>query len=499
MFKKVYESNNNYWRQENIGNLDNGMLLFENIDDGIQLCYGISKIALCMAKTLDLRPAVIMPWNKSPMTESMCNTQFQIKHVLHKIVIKHFFSLLNVILFFNKNKLLTLKKHDDEIGQYIYDGLIRRMNKKTIVSLSLRDRVFVCLELCYYYYFRELVKKYPIKVMVLGDNVYRYGLLYEICKNDGIVCYSPVNLNSLFIIKFEKTDDFKSNFLTKEILEKLCANIDFKNEVDKYYLNRYSGNIEQHDVLSAYSNKIVSNQNEFINKYKIDPSKTTIIIMSHVFADAPHVYTDALYNDYWDWFVNTFNCLVSNHSINLLVKEHPSSHLYGQKGLVSDFLKEKGCGHMQIRDDESTLSVLKNVDAVVTCGGTIGLEISYFGKFVILASKPPYSGLGFSIDFDDRKKYEDYLKSQVKFIGHLNDKQKLIAIKASYALFCRANNWTRDLELGGEIIYMGKEYDNNHFISNILEYNKVPLKEQQIFKIIERFIQSNSKQMFNNG
>lgn len=498
MFTEVYKSNKKFWEKENISSPDKGILLYENIDDTPQLCYGISKIALCIAKAMGLRPAVLMPWRNGEMTASMCQMQFQIKNRLPIILVCNLIPVLYILLFLNKERLLSFKVGKDEIGTYIYDSILRRMKRKTVERLSLRDRMFICLEFCYYKYFKYLIKKYPIKVMVLGDSVYRYGLLYEICKNNGIVCFSPINLNTVFIRRFESEEDFRSNYLSKELLRELCKNNDYRESVDEYYKGRYAGNIQQHDVLTAYANKLVRNSDEFIKRYKLNPQKKTVIIMSHVFADAPHVYTDALYNDYWEWFVTSFRCLQSNKNINVLVKEHPSAHLYGQKGLINEFLKKQGLECLAIDDDESTLSILNNVDAVVTCGGTIGVEISYFGKYVVLASKPPYSGLGFSIDFSEREKYECYLRTEIQNIEKLTEEQRLESIKAAYAMFCRSNNWNDKLELGGEIIYMGRNYNNEKFSKNIIAYNRIPLCEQNIYKLIERFVKSNHRAMFSS-
>ena len=62
--------------------------------------------------------------------------------------------------------------------------------------------------------------------------------LYEICKNSGITCYSPVNLNSVFIRKFNEIDDYKSNFLSRDILDSLCNNNNYQYRIKSYFDNR---------------------------------------------------------------------------------------------------------------------------------------------------------------------------------------------------------------------------------------------------------------------
>lgn len=495
--EKALSTNYIFWKKTNKRNDDKGLLLYDNFYDIPQLCYGISKVALCIAKSKDLKPAVLMPWRGSEMTSCMCETQFQMKDRLPMIIIRHFMFLVNVFFFITPAKLLKTKHNGNNIGEYIYDAILRRFNKKTNTVFTLREKAFICLELCYYFYFKWIIEHYYIKVVVLGDRVYRYGLLFELCKNKNIVCYSPIDLNTLSIKRFASKIDYESVLLNKTLVEELCFKKDYAAEIKKYYEQRYKGSIQQHDIMTAYgSNKSISSTNEFIDKYSIDSNKKTIVIMCHVFADAPHVYLNTLYDDYWVWFVNTLDCLLGNKGINLLVKEHPSSHLFGQKGLVRSYLNERKLGHLLIAEDESTLSIIKNADAVVTCGGTIGLEMTYAGKNVVLASNPPYSGMGFTKDFASKKEYENYLKCKIQEIEALTPEQLELAQKASYVSFCCQNNSNSDLELGGEIILLNQVYNDEFFYNNIYQYTKTPLEEQNIYKVIDRFVASGKKAMF---
>ena len=499
LIEKVLQSNKDYWNKENSDKDSNGMLLYECFYSIPQLCYGVSKVALCIAKALNLKPAVLLPWQNAdiPISESMCKTQLQMRnHILH-ILFAHFYVFISVF-FISPKKLLKLTDGKALIGTYIYDAILRRYNKKTNNSFSFKERVFICFELCYYFYFNWIIKKYPIKVVVLGDNVYRYGLLFELCKVNNIVCYSPINLNSLFLKKFETRDDYEEAFLTKEIVEKLCRCADYKSRIEDYYKKRYEGSIQQHDVLTAYANKSTLTEEDFNSKYHIDGSKPIIVIMSHVFADAPHININPLYDDYWLWFVNTFENLRHNDKINLLVKEHPSAHLFGQKGLVREYLKSVGRENILVDENESTLSIIRNATAVVTCGGTIGLEMTYAGKNVVLASIPPYGNLGFTKNFKTAREYEEFLLNHIQDMEPLSKEQHENAVKASYVSFCCQNNWSGDLELGGDVILLNKKYDDNVLLNNILDYNMIPLANQKIYSLLETFIKSGDKGLFNS-
>lgn len=495
--EKAYQSNLAFWDLENAKDDTNGVLIYECFYDVPQLCYGISKVALCIAKSLGLKPIVMLPWRKSLITESMCNTRLQMKDHMMELIFANFLFMTKVF-FISRKGLLNLKDGNAKIGTYIYDAILRRFTKKTISCLSFKERLFICLEVCYYLYFKSVFKRYSVKTVVLGDNVYRYGLMFELCKVNGVVCYAPISLNALFIRRFKIEDDYEKTFLNENILNQLCNGIDYKTIIGNYYKKRYEGSILQHDVLTAYANKETSNYEDFCNRYKIDKSKKTVVLMPHVFADAPHVYLEPLYDDYWEWFVNTFRCLLQNHAVNVLVKEHPSSHLFGQKGYVTSYLKEIGYNNLQILETESTLSIIRNADVVVTCGGTIGLEMTYAGKNVVLASRPPYSELGFTNVFDSKEKYEDFLSNHIQELEPLNKEQHMKAMKASYVSFCCENSWSPDMELGGDVILLNGKYDNEKLWTNIQKYNQTPLKDQHIYNLLDSFVKSDKVALFNS-
>lgn len=493
--EKVIQSNKEFWGKENVSDVNNGMLVYENFYDTPQLCYGISKVALCLAKSLGLRPAVIMPWKELEISKSMCETRFQIKKSIITILTHNLFLFLK-LFFINKEGLLKLNDGNAEIGPFIYDSILIKYKKKTVNSFSLKERLFIILQLCYYYYFKSIVRDYPVKAIVLGDCVYRYGLMYELCRLNGIKCYTPINLNSLFIRCLRNESDYHRSYLDNQLVDKLCNEVDYEKIIDDYYSLRYKGKIEQHDVLTAYGNKQVTERNAFFEKYHLDKNKKTVVIMCHVFADAPHVYLETLYDDYWDWFVGSLNNLLMNDNINILVKEHPSSHLYNQKGLVKEYLQSINKEELLVDENESTESILNNVEIVVTCGGTIGLEFSYRGKNVVLASYPPFGRLGFTTEFSTRRDYELFLKDSIQSLEPLNTDQLDVAKKVSYITFCCQDNSPKDLELGGDAILMGKIYDNNILYNNIIEYNKTSLKDQKIYKLLSQFAESDKVALF---
>jgi len=186
--------------------------------------------------------------------------------------------------------------------------------------------------------------------------------------------------------------------------------------------------------------------------------------------------------------------LKQNNNINLLVKEHPSSMLYSESGIVEEVLyKHKSCNSI-LPTNLNTQTVLDAADIVVTCGGTIGLEFSIMGKPVVLAAAPPYSNLGFTHDFKSKSDYELMLHNIHK-IKKLNKKQLETAKMAGYYEFIMMNNYDKRLELGGQRFIPGGEVNFNKMLNEILSENNVKLQDQYIYKTLKDFIESSSKRV----
>ena len=479
--------NKNYWKACNINTSDK-ILLYENFYTSSQVNYGVSKVALCIANILELKPYVLLPWKKSELSESMCLNRFDLRKNILRLLIFHSFTLLKVFIETNKGEdILNLNLCKCHIGYYMYDLILRTYSVPTIKTLSFKQRMRVVFECIYFLYFSDIFAKYTIGAVVLGDIVYRYGFIFELCRKYEIDCYGPINLNSFSLKRYSVENQYSNNVIIEEKYEKLSL-IDIKNEIDDYFIRRYSGSIVQHDVLNAYREKHVSTYDDFMRRYLLDPDKKTVVVMAHVFCDAPHVNENVLYKDYYDWFYNTIKCLSQNANINLLVKEHPSSYLFKENGIVDSVMQDFNLVDRIITSDESTYSILNNADMVVTCGGTIGLEFSSFGKPVLLAARPPYSEFGFTINSENRVEYENKLCSIDHFIEPLSPELKSIARKVAYIFFVLTANTELKLEIGDDVFLLGRECDNSNLYDSIIKYNSVILEQQNIYKLLSDFI-----------
>jgi hypothetical protein len=96
-------------------------------------------------------------------------------------------------------------------------------------------------------------------------------------------------------------------------------------------------------------------------------------------------------------------------------------------------LAELGPGRIRIVKDINTRSFFDCADAVVTCGGTCGMEFPCFGVPVVVAARPPYSGFSFITRSATRQEYFSTLDSIHRIPG-LTEQQIHLARTVFYVL-----------------------------------------------------------------
>ena len=502
IFNKVLSTNKIFWK-DNINNNDSsGTLLYEAMYTEQAMIYGISKTALIISNILNLTPICIRGINSTnkniDLVKSMNSNVIGSKFDFIMSFINNVFSIFQAWNSINcRNDLLDLNVGKYQIGCYIYDHILRRHNSPTLDKFDFKVKLNILMEIGYFFFFKSVVKRKNVKFIIIGDYVYRYGLLFEICKQNAIPCVSPINLNAFSMRKFITQSDYKVHDRTPDenILKTLEDKI-IDERLTEYFDDRFCASIEQHDVINAFSsNKKIFTREELIGKYNLNKNKPIVVIMAHIFCDAPHAYPNTLYDDYYEWVKQTVTNLEKNTNVNFLVKEHPSAHLYNECGILKELLQNLGFEQYLIDGETHTLSILNECNAVITCGGTIGQEFIYKGKQVVLAAKPPYSGFGLTTEFDTKNDYELFLRTNMFISLSLSEAKKSMAKKVIYYEFMLLDNYSNSLEIGGQRYFLGRKFDYDKFYNSIIKYNQTPLNQQKVFKLLQKYIDSNNSHL----
>ena len=276
--------------------------------------------------------------------------------------------------------------------------------KRWLPSVVLR----VTIELCYFIFFIKVIDmiKFKAKLVITGDNSYRYGGLAKYASFSGIPVITNLNMNEL---KLNHYTDFSQFGIDPSSVEEGDFKIDLTDEqiekqVNDYFSSRFSGEIMQHDVIAAHA-KGSDPFNPFPNK------KPIATIFSHVLCDAPSNIPGKLHKDYKEWFLDSLKILLDNKSVNVCVKEHPSASLYGEEGLIRKLCLDNDLdvSCVQFVDNVQNSKILDVSKYVITCNGTVGLEALQKEKQVIVASDAFYSLPDLVHTPKSQKVYREYL------------------------------------------------------------------------------------------
>ena len=60
-----------------------------------------------------------------------------------------------------------------------------------------------------------------------------------------------------------------------------------------------------------------------IKELKVNKSKKTAVIFSHIFYDATFFFGRNIYFDYQEWLIQTVKIAIQNKNINWILKVHP--------------------------------------------------------------------------------------------------------------------------------------------------------------------------------
>jgi len=185
---------------------------------------------------------------------------------------------------------------------------------------------------------------------------------------------------------------------------------------------------------------------ELTQRFQLAPAKPTVVVFSQVLWDANLFYGDDLFEDAGEWFVETVRAACANPALNWLIKLHPANVWKRKyegitKAFAEQVLLEKHVGplpsHVKLiaaEDDISTLSLFEAVDYGVTVRGTSGMELVCFGKPCVTAGTGRYSGLGFTLDSDNRAQYLERL-ARLHVQGPMSAAEVLRAKWHAYAAF----------------------------------------------------------------
>lgn len=396
--------------------------------------------------------------------------------------------------FINEFKVKNIK-----IGDLIYDSYVRKGGRYLNPKI---DTYFLNI------LFKGIFRAVNIyKIISLYSPKYIFVSTAAYAGNDGIALRIGVEKKIKVIetgpynyYKYDKRNIFfgKYNLFSQGKKEEVLNSNISLNKLNLFLKNRLKGNLytaqtAQRDLKIANQNKILFNREKLLKKFNLNNSKIDKIILfaPHCFSDSPHgngIFF--IFRDYYHQFVETLSHINKDKKPNILwlIRPHPSSGWFEEEGSVEQ-LMSKYSNNKLIRlcrvDMINTSDLVKICDHVITGRGNIGLEFACNGKYPILAGTAPYTGLGFTIESKNKKKYFEKL-SNIKKIKKLNAKKTLQAKKATYFLENNFFNTLRfskilDEQILREGTKAGKQGDDFIFCNKLIRKLKKKTFYQDVF------------------
>jgi len=393
------------------------------------------------------------------------------KHLIISGFLRNAASILRSALTINTgDDLGSLKIHGIPVGIHIYDLILARRGLSSIGKMSLSYRIDLIVNLSFFYAISRYIGENKVSYAVLPDTVYRQGLLFEIMKSKCLPSISGIDINGISMHKFESPKDYESHCRVPDmdVVDMVMNNPSLYSNAEAYLSHRTSGQEQQHDALRAYAkDKAKTSKADLINAHGLSPDKKIVLVMSHIFCDAPHAYPKMLFRDYADWLIKTCQRLAGNPSVNFVVKEHPSAALYAEEGTIDRILDSHGFGNKLISKDTNTESLFNSVDVVVTCGGTVGMEFPCYGVPVLVAAKPPYAAFPYVVAPDTEATYYSEL-DRIHEYNKLSEENMRLAKSVLYVIQSAMKIPKESVGLGSQSYMKGSGFDVDIFLKEMV-------------------------------
>jgi hypothetical protein len=319
--------------------------------------------------------------------------------------------------------ILSIRYKDIPIGEQIYDGVIKyknatiwrvdeRVRKQIVKAVNCVDTMLGILDggdvvagmfthtTCTYHGVAVRTLLSRGKPVYIGFG----GLKAMYCYNRWVGDRGHLDIH----IKFPVSH---FNSILNEHRERLLG------KAEEYFALRFGGKVNDWDAMKAFSpdKKLYSTRQEFFDDYpRLDPGKRNVFVMLHAMNDDPHVQTQHLFRDYYDWFATTLKFAKEDRQVNWIFKQHPMIKFYPDDsnlhGLFDMIDPESPIVYIDEEVPFNQASVPMLADAIVTCAGTAGLEFAAFGIPAIIAAGNSYSGFGICLEPKSRDEYLETLR-----------------------------------------------------------------------------------------
>ena len=429
-------------------------------------------------------------------------------HVLSKIGIVEkawflFVSVLHYLRFCLYGHYLKYEKDGVNYGDIVYDTYLKNSQMATMHKFDpdlIKNfyRIF-----CEYSRYEKSLKIINPKYALVSHTVgITSGLLLKIATQKGVNVYATFGqaFGTLFLASDTSGQKVYGYTPTDEDITRITDQSDekFREMFEIICTKHFNGDFNR-DASLAFTNKLYTVRDEFCHDLKLDGKNKNVIITLHAFTDYPNSHFNGmLYDDYFDWFIETLEYISGINNVNWIIKQHPSIVFYpskdvNMKEIIAKYTAENiiFLGTDNLIDTRSFAHV---ADAVITCAGSSGFELPAIGKLQsLIAGDCPYANVGFAIKPDTKEQYKDALIDLAN-----GEKLSEGKHKDAMATFLFVHRLARVSMLAIPSL-PNKEHINTGYSEKYFDIvlNTVSVNQKKIISEIERYIQKINDKDFN--
>ena len=393
-----------------------------------------------------------------------------------------------------KKDVIKISINKINIGDLIYDEYLAKYKKSTLDldSKLFNDHLSEAVKLFYFWY--DYISKNKVKALVLSHSVYFVGLPGRIASYFNIPVYilrataaNSIDKNNFLLLS--NIEFSKEKLLQLKKNDKKKLNMKDKKEMD----NRFKGLL---DIRQLNDRKVtqsfgsINKNRRFLNKN----SKFKILIATHCFQDAVHIYGNYLFEDFFEWidYLGVQSNKLKNYEWYL--KIHPAQFeknketlFYFTKKYPNLILLPRNVTHDQL--------IYEGIGGVLTVYGSIGHEYPLFGIPVVNASNHgPHDLYEFNFYPKNKKDYLLLIKNLHKLKVNKEKSTKQIyeyfAIRylTDYNIYKEYNKYPekyRDITQGSNLYRIWlKEFSLIHHEKVLRDYEVfIKVKEFKMFAL----------------
>lgn len=413
-----------------------------------------------------------------------------------KLRFRCFCNAVKIFLKIQKGReLLELKYKGVDIGENLYDAILR--DEKAICTVeNIKIKYFP-----YFYrlfknmeFYDELLKNKEYDTVLFTDADYVRCAIVKMAIKYDCTLYT---CNTGRYVRYHNTQGYKVknvNILTRSEWEEGLNTRGILSISEKYLKERLLGITDNQFDKYAFYKKEKYSKKQLMNLFAIKEDRKNVVVAAHIFSDVAHYGFDLIYQDYYWWLIETLRILNTNTNVNVFLKIHPSTKVYNEECMVEQIINKEALSNVfLLPNDFSTASIKDIADYIVTCQGTMGLEMACFGIPVFTAGKGYYYGYDIDTNSSSKEEYEKRLLNITSYEPLSNEQQERakILLYLIWGLYGKSENVHSTIpknRFGDSHKYWEYPYSFQYQVINENLRNGAKMKDEYYDNILEYIV-----------